>query len=368
MNATLKELDKQKALRQVLSKLKKSHPSLRIGIGTNDDFGYIPTPFPSVNELIGGGIPRGRFTTICGPERTAKGTLLLQTIAHNQAADPNFTVLWTDAEGASQPAWAQHLGVDLDRVILQEYDTEVCVDAENLLQVGLQLLETKLIDMWVIDSISALLPKSENKKDLKEDTMMETSRLMGKFYRKSVRLLRPDTEYKGCACVLIGQVYTVPTATGAGLDAVRGGNAVKHWAHLRVKARRGNKDEVTTPSRHVTQPDGSISNMPGGWAQHLKVEKTRINDKEGQEVILQFVNGLGLDSINSTITTLLANNIVTRSGAWFYHELLPDGKLQGKESLVNYLSSDAQVRDQMLAQLASLSDSLIIEEAITNED
>ena len=300
-------MNKIKQVDQILAKIKKEHPSLRIGIGLSTNYERIPTPFPSLNTLIGGGFPRSKFTTVCGAEQTGKGTSVLQTIAHNQAEDSDFIALWLDAEGAFEAQWAEQLGLDMDRIILLEYDSEYAKNAENLLQIALDLFEQKVIDMCVIDSISALLPKGEDEKDLEGSTMMETARLMGKFFRKAIRLIRPDGDFKGTACVLIGQVYNVPSHSNVTLTEVRGGNAVKHWAHLRLKTRRGNKDEFTSAPENITQPDGEVKKLSRGWAQHLKLEKTRCNDKEGQEVILQFFHGRGLDSTNSAITTLLAH-------------------------------------------------------------
>jgi len=342
--------DKKKRIENSLRELRKKSPNLRLGFGETVATTFFPTPFVTLNKLNGGGVPYGKFGTIAGPEQTGKGTLLLQIIAHAQSLDPDFIALWTDAEGAFEEAWARQLGVDMDRLLIQEYDTEHCVNAETLLEAGLSVIKSQAIDLWVVDSLGALLPKSEDEKTMSEQTMMEVPRIMSKFYRKACKSIAPDPsqDFKGTATIFVGQVYSVPTTHPAGLEAVKGGNAVKHWAHYRWKTRRGNRDEGPGMGK-VTFPDGTEKPIPVGWAQRIKLEKTRINGLEGQEVLLQFRLGRGLDSIHSAITALFANEIFERSGGWIKHDLLPDGKIQGKDKLVDLLSADEDLRNKLIS-------------------
>ena len=342
MTATEKET-KLKQLHKIVDKLNKKN-ELRLGFGQVEPLVFIETPFPTLNELSGGGFPRGKYTTIAGPERTAKGTLLLQTIAHSMAMDPNFTVLWTDVEDALDEPWCIALGVDMSRVLVQKY-SEDATYFEKLLDAGLELIGTGAIDMWVIDSVAALIPKAEDDKLIEDNAMLDLQRKLPLFLRKGSHVI----SLAKTACILIGQIYNAPSATYT-TEEVKGGNGLKHWAHLRLLTRRGNKQEHPDPV-DIMMPDGTSRKLLPGWAMHIKNDKTRINKNEGQSIVLKFMYGRGLDSVHSAITTLFAHSVFEQSGAWFYHKALPDGKVQGKPSLVSLLESDDSLRTKLLQEL-----------------
>lgn len=347
--------EKLKKLEKAISSIKsqKGNEGLKLGFGDLPPVNFIPTPFPSLNDLTGGGFPRGKNTTLAGAERTAKSTLMLQTIAHNQSLDPNFIALWTDAENAWDPIWAQKMGVDLNRVIVQQYSDSASY-AEKLLDHGIDLIATKAIDIWVIDSVAALLMKSEEDKKVEENTMLDLQRKLPVFFRKCIRLISPTENFPGTAVVLIGQIYNVPNTTGYPLVEVKGGNALKHWAYLRLMTRRGGKDE-SPPTIKLTMPDGTTRQVPSGWAQHIKLEKTKTNDKENQEIVLQFYYGRGLDSIGSIFSCLLFYNIVERAGGWYKNELFPEGKIQGREAVLDFLKENPDVTKQLVSKLEHLT-------------
>lgn len=180
---------------------------------------FFSTPFPTVTNLIGG-IPRGRFTTIAGPEHTGKGAFCAQLVAYLQNQDPNFICLWTDAENAFDEEWAKKLGIDLDRLILQKYNPSAMM-MERLLDDALELVKEAKIDLWIVDSIGALVPKNdvyESKgkvlinKSLESTNMLNLQRKLGEFYRKANIIISPEGDYKGCAVVMIGQVKSISLA------------------------------------------------------------------------------------------------------------------------------------------------------------
>jgi recombination protein RecA len=347
--------EKKKALNSILGKLKKSSKrDLNIGFGEVEEYTFIKTPFPTVNTLMGGGIPKGKFGVIAGPSMTAKSALLMQIIAYNQDLDPDFVALWSDAEESLDEAWAIRLGVDLDRLIVHRYDESVdYAYAEELLEQGLQLMEAHAIDMWVIDSIGALLPKAEVVKTLTENQMLDIQRKLGVFFRRGITSIAPKKgeNWKGTAVAMIGQVYTVPSAS-VKLEEVRGGNSVKHWAHWRLKTRRGNRDEGPGTEK-VTLPDGEVKDIARGWAQHVKLDKTKQNDKEGQEVILQFMHGRGLDSEMCAITALFAHDTFAKGGGgWYTHENFPgDNRIRGKESVIEFLKENKEICKDLIQEL-----------------
>ena len=240
---------------------------------------------------------------------------------------------------------------------------------EALLDDALSIISSKSIDMWVVDSIGALEPKADEEKTIEENKMLNLQRKLGEFFRKAIKYIASTADWEGCACILIGQVYNVPTTTGVGLEEVRGGNSVKHWAHYRWKTRRGNRLEGPDPIK-LKMPDGERRNIVPGWAQHIKLDKSKLNDKEGQEIILQFVYGRGLDSTNSAITALIAHGIVERNGPMYYHKRFLDypdaanaeGKIRGKDSTIKFLSENIDVRDELVKEM----DQLLTENASNN--
>lgn len=336
-------MSKRAELEKVLKDLNKKK-NLRLGFNDIPEIEYYETPFVTFNKLTGGGFPKAKYTTIAGPEKTGKTTLILQTIGYLMSQDPEFTVLWTDAEDTLTKKWSSIHGIDEDRFILQRYSQDA-ESFEKLADDAIKIIETGGVNMWVIDSVGALLTKAEMEKDVNDETMLTLPRKLSLFFRKTANTVSNN---KVC-CLLIGQVYTVPAANYAQYE-VKGGNALKHWASLRIMTRRGNKDEAPPPVK-IRMPDGETRQVPSGWAQHLKVDKTKLNENEGQEILLQFILGRGLDSVTASITALLGSETIERKGGWYYHDKLPDGKIQGKDTLISFLTENRSVLDEIVKEL-----------------
>lgn len=346
-----------KALNKLLEKLKD------LGITRASEatkYGFYDTPFATVNSLIGG-LPIGRFTTLAGPEHTGKGAFCMQQVAHLQARDPEFVCLWTDAESAFDEAWAVKLGVDLDRVILQKYTSEVN-SMELLMDNALQLIKATKINMWVVDSIGALLPKNDGyttkgkvttDKSLEGTNMLNLQRKLGEFYRKANIFIapRPKEDHPGTAVIMVGQIYAVPTAN-ATINEVKGGNAVKHWAHLRLMMRRGPRSDWPDVME-IRSPSGQTIKVFPGWSGRMKVEKTRINANEGQEVLLPFTHGKGFDSRVSTINSAFGLELIKRSGSRYDNEFLPEGKMVGKDKVIAYFNDNEEAYQKLYDQVMS---------------
>lgn len=349
---------KKKQLNKILDKMRtlKSNIGMKIGFGEIDPIEFYDTPFPTVNTLLGGGFPKGKFSVIAGPSMTGKTTLLMQWIGYQMRKDPEFVCLWTDAENALDIDWCQRLGIDIDRLVVQTHSSEPETNnMETLLEQGIKIVGSGSINAWIIDSIGALIPKSEQDKELVEGKMLDLQRKMGEFFRKSNPVMRENKT----ACVFVGQVYTVPSHSGA-FEEVRGGNAVKHWVSVRIKTRRGRKD--LGPGEHeITLPDGTKKKLTKGWPQVFKLDKTKINDKESQEVVLQFMYGRGFDSEECAISALFANDVLTKKGAWYHHPLFPedtkgDHKIQGKSATVEFLQAHPGLVEKLSADMdASLA-------------
>jgi len=352
------------ATNKEIDKILKDYKDLGITRASDaTKYEFYSTPFSTVNNLIGG-IPRARFCTIAGPEHTGKGAFCAQLIAHLQAEDPDFVCLWSDFESSFDDKWASNLGVDLDRLLIQRYTTDVDT-MEKALDQALEIVKSVKPNMWIIDSIGALIPKGDvydskgTSKSLENPNMLNLQRKLGEFYRKANIMIAPSKDYKGCAVILIGQIYTVPDAHTT-LEAVKGGNAVKHWAHLRLMFRRGPKSDWPEKVK-IKTPDGETREVFPGWSGRIKVEKTRINANEGKEVLLPFKHGLGFDSKSTTINSAFGLGLIARTGAYYSSPHLPEGKVQGKETVIKFFNDNQEAynklyQDVMSAAMVSVED------------
>lgn len=351
-------LEKSKKLNKAIDKLNEKYGNKVIYPASeyvNNEL--LPSPWATVNNLTGGGVPRGRFTTVVGPSQVGKTTILFQWIAHLQSLDPNFYALLTETENSLDRAWMEKLGIDMDRLFIQDFSSGISlgkINMESILQAGLDLIEdSRAIDLWMINSLGGLMPKAEVEKDLEGNTMMDFPKRMGLFYRKANPIVSPFGDFKGTAVVFVGHVYTVPTTTGVSLEEVRGGNAVKHWAHVRLSMRRGPRDEGPDPV-NIRMPDGKTKKLPLGWAGRVRLEKTRQNDKEGQEVLVPFRLGVGFDSQEATIQAAFGQGLITRSGPTYSHSTFPDGKLKGREAVIKFLKESPEALQKISDELTNI--------------
>lgn len=335
-------------IKNLIDKINKQAGSdvLKIASDT-EDYGTLTTPFDTVNNLIGG-IPIARFTTVAGAEHTGKGAFCLQLIAHQQSLNPDFITLWTDAESSFVPEWAEKLGVDLSRVIIQKY-SRTQDTMEKILDSALNIIKnSNLINLWIVDSIGALVPKhdvydsKDKEKSLEGTNMLHLQRKLGEFYRKANVIISPDkaSNYAGCAVVMIGQVYTVPDAY-VPLEAVKGGNAVKHWAHLRLMFRRGPKSEWPEKVT-ITSADGNEYDVYPGWAGRIKVDKTRVNNNEGKEISITFMQNKGFDSFFATINAAFGLKIIQRAGGTYTSDIFPTEKWRGREGVIKFFEDTSK--------------------------
>jgi len=337
-----------------ITKLLKDFKDLGITTATDSiKYNFFDTPFPSINSLIGG-LPKGRFTTLGGSEHTGKGAFCLQLVAYHQAKDPDFVALWTDAESSFDETWAKKLGVDLDRLIIQRYTTEVN-SMEKLLDAALGALKAIPFGMWIIDSIGALLPKDDayetkgkvvSDKSLEGTKMLNLQRKLGEFFRKANIFIAPRKGYEGCAVISLGQVY-LDVNSYIPLDVIKGGNAFKHWAHLRLMFKRGPKSDWPEAIK-IRTPDGQVREVFPGWSGRIKIEKTRINANEGKEILLPFKHGIGFDSVQATINSAFGLGLIERSGPTYKNQYLPGGMLKGKDQVVKFFTDNPEA----LAKLA----------------
>lgn len=342
------------ANKKLLNQLKKLNEKTGAGLKLASELKNTPlldTPFPTLNTIIGG-IPFGKFTTVAGKQHSGKGAFCAQLVAHHMQQNPDFIVLWSDLENSLDYDWLTTLGVDLDRVIVQKYTRELNT-MEKVLDNALTIIkETNLINMWVLDSIGALLPKADiysgkdKERSLEEANMLNLQRKLGEFFRKANSIVSPDeaSGYEGCAVICISHVYDSPDQYAG--PQVKGGNAFMHWAHLRLMLDRAPK-AYWPAEMEITGIDGNKKKIRPGWAGKFKIDKTRINQNEGQDVILTFMLGRGFDSEDSLISAAFGLNVFERAGPTYKCELLPEGKIKGKDALISYFKENKEAFEKL---------------------
>lgn len=304
------------------------------------------TGFTALDAVTGGGFPEGKFSVILGEERTCKTTLCLHTIAQEQKKNPDAIWIWDDAENSFDTGWAEKIGVDLDRLLMVPplllEDSVTCI--EDMIRDG-------GVSGVVIDSISAWLPSQEVKKDkddkeftktVHSDTMGLLARVIGKVFR---RMNLPVSHHK-ISWVSITHVY-VPIGTPFPVLQGKGGNALKHWCHLRLltSRRKGAQNEKMP----FQMPDGRIVELVPHYEAVFKVDKTRQGPTESQQVAIPFIFNRGLSEDDSVIDMAFAYGVVTNSGAWWTHPSFVDfdgakaGRIQGRDNVVKAIKSSPEL-------------------------
>ncbi len=341
------------SLKRIIKKFKIQ--GAKIGIASEMDLEYakMKTPFPSVNLITGGGFPHGKTTCITGPSGSGKSCLAAQTMAYNQVINPELVCLWIDAENSWDSEWMEKLGVDVSRVFV----AQLMEDLEETLNMIIDLVKDKAVDLIVYDSIGALASRAEfetaggKQRGVDDSDVGLIARKMSKFFRMVTQKLGRS----GCVNLMIGQVYTTPTQYG-GIDTVKGGNSFKHHTHLRLMTRR-TKDEAKRLK--VTMPDGEKRFVVTGWKQQIKIDKTKQSATEGYAVTVPFSTGTGLIAAESCILSALQTGLIEQKGAWYFWK---DEKFQGKPKAMAYFLDN----EEEYAELMTLLNQMSMEDLIAN--
>lgn len=371
---------KRDRLTGLLRDINKMNPKGAVGF-LNDknilakvNYEKLSTGIPQVDQIMDGGIPRGKFTVFTGKAGSGKSTMAMQVVAQHLQNDEDAIWVWVDSENSWDSGWAKTMGVDESRVIWIQSDI-----MEDCLQQMIDLAKSGDISGCVLDSIGALLPRAEVENPTKSAAAVATSRTLrqenvavlnrkiGQFYRSA----GPTMAHNNVACILISHVYTDINSMGHGERLItKGGNATAHWAHLRVGFRRRTDMDMQV---EIIMPDGRKAKTFSGFQSVIKVEKSKQGAHEGHEVFIPFTKGIGFDSKQCTINAALVNGIFTQRGAWIYSDLLPnEGKVQGKKKLFDLILGNDELysrvlNDVLIATSEELVDSKTGEVILTPE-
>lgn len=315
--------EKKKALDLALSQIEKQFGKgsiMRLGEGAKLDLEFIPTGCLDLDLALGiGGVPRGRMIEIYGPESSGKTTVALHIIAEAQKAGGNAAFI--DAEHALDPGYAEKLGVDIENLVISQPDT-----GEQALEITEALVRSGAVDVVVVDSVAALVPKAEIEGEMGDSHMGLQARLMSQALRK----LTGAVNKSNTTIIFINQLREKIGVMFGNPETTTGGKALKFYASIRMDIRRIDS---------IKQGDAIIGNRT-----RVKVVKNKVSPPFKQAEF-DIMYGKGISKIGSILDAGVTAEIVNKSGSWFSYN---DQKLgQGRENSKEYLTQNPEIADEI---------------------
>ncbi|ARD41462.1 recombinase RecA [Actinomyces gaoshouyii] len=323
MPAATQNQDRSKALATALAQIDKSFGKgsvMRLGDDSRPPVAVIPTGSTALDVALGiGGLPRGRIIEIYGPESSGKTTVALHAVASAQRAGGNAAFI--DAEHALDPVYAKALGVDTDNLLVSQPDT-----GEQALEIADMLIRSGGLDIIVIDSVAALVPKAEIEGEMGDSHVGLQARLMSQALRKITGALSAT----GTTAIFINQLREKIGVFFGSPETTTGGKALKFYASVRIDVRR-----------IQTLKDGD---QPVGNRTRAKVVKNKMAPpfKQAEFDILY---GRGISREGGLLDLGVENGIVRKSGAWFTYGT--DQLGQGKENARAFLADNPALADEI---------------------
>jgi len=316
--------EKLKALQLTLDKLEKTYGKgtvMKLSDNVVLDVPAISTGSLGLDMALGiGGIPRGRVIEIYGPESSGKTTLSMHCIAEAQKA--GGLAAFIDAEHAFDKAYAEKLGIDTENLLISQPDS-----GEQALEITEHLIRSGAIDIIVIDSVAALVPRGELEGEMGDSKMGLQARLMSQALRKLTGAINKT----GCACVFINQLREKIGVMFGNPETTTGGNALKFYASVRLDIRR------------IGQIKDGPDNILGNRTK-VKVVKNKVSPPF-KVVEFDIMYGEGISKVGEIIDLGVEFEIVKKAGSWFSYE---GNKLgQGRDAVKNLLLDNPELMDEI---------------------
>jgi len=332
----MEEKNRQKAIELAVSSIEKEYGKgsimrLKDGESVLHDVEVIPTGSIGLDIALGiGGYPKGRIIEIYGPESSGKTTLTLHAIASVQRA--GGVAAFIDAEHALDPAYARKLGVKTDELLVSQPDF-----GEQALEIADMLVRSNAVDIIVIDSVAALVPKAEIEGDMGDSHVGLQARLMSQALRK----LTGTVARSNCLLVFINQIRMKIGVMFGSPETTTGGNALKFYASVRLDIRRiGQIKEAASSDKKDPVAIGNRT--------RVKVVKNKMAPPF-REVEFDILYGQGISKAGDIIDLATDLGIVDKSGAWFSFGGERIG--QGRENAKTYLDQHPQLMDKLEAMI-----------------
>ena len=342
-------MEKDKALDAALSQIERAFGKgsiMRLGQSTNIDIEAISTGSLGIDIALGiGGLPKGRIVEIYGPESSGKTTLALSVIA--QAQKKGGTCAFIDAEHALDPSYAKKIGVDIENLLISQPDA-----GEQALEIADTLVRSGAIDVLVVDSVAALVPKAELEGEMGDSHMGLQARLMSQALRK----LTSTVSRSNTLIIFINQIRMKIGVMFGNPETTTGGNALKFYASVRMDIRRigaiKDKDDVI------------------GSQTRVKIVKNKVAPPF-KTVDFDIMYGEGISKTGELIDLGVKAGIVEKSGAWFSYKGEKLG--QGRENAKLFLKENPSVAEEIESKIRADAGHLTTEmigddEPIESED
>ena len=327
--------EKLKALQLTIEKLEKTYGKgavMKLSDEKVADLPSIPTGSLGLDIALGiGGIPRGRIIEVYGPESSGKTTLTMHCIAEAQKA--GGLAAFIDAEHAFDKSYAEKLGIDTENLLISQPD-----NGEQALEIAEHLIRSGAIDIIVIDSVAALVPKGELEGEMGDSKMGLQARLMSQALRK----LTGTINKTGCSCIFINQLREKIGVVFGNPETTTGGNALKFYSSVRLDIRR------------IGQIKESSDNILGNRTR-VKVVKNKVAPPF-KVVEFDIMYGEGISKAGEILDLGVELGIIKKSGSWFSYN---DEKLgQGRDTVKNLILDNPELSEELESKVkAKVNDS-----------
>lgn len=312
-------IEKKKALEMALSQIEKQFGKgavMKLGENSHMSIETIPTGAIGLDIALGvGGVPKGRIVEVFGPESSGKTTVALHVVAEAQKAGGEAAFI--DAEHALDPNYAKNLGVDIDNLIVSQPDT-----GEQALEIAEALVRSGAIDIIVVDSVAALVPKAEIDGEMGDSHIGLQARLMSQALRKLAGVINKSNT----TCIFINQLREKVGVMFGNPETTPGGRALKFYSSVRLDVRR-----IET----LKQGTEFIGNRT-----KVKVVKNKVAPPF-KEAEFDIIYGKGISKEGSILDVAVNLDIVNKSGSWFSYNGQRIG--QGRENVKNFLLENPEI-------------------------
>lgn len=334
--------EKQKALSLVLNQIERNFGKgsiMRLGDAARMKVETIPTGALTLDLALGGGLPKGRIIEIYGPESSGKTTVALHALAEVQKS--GGVAAFVDAEHALDPVYAQALGVNIDELLVSQPDT-----GEMGLEVVDQLVRSSAIDVVVVDSVAALVPRAEIEGEMGDAHVGLQARLMSQALRKITGSIGKSQ----CTVIFLNQLRQKIGVSYGNPETTTGGNALKFYASVRLDIRR-----IQTLKKGTEEY---------GIRAKVKVAKNKVAPPF-RIAEFDILFGQGISTMGCLVDLAEQTGVILRKGAWYSYE--GDNVAQGRDNTVLRLIEDkafaTRVEAQVREKLAISGGAVVVEEA-----
>ena len=336
--------EKLKALDAALSQIEKQHGKgsvMKLGdSSSNMNIETVPTGSISLDIALGlGGVPKGRIIEIYGPESSGKTTVALHMVAEVQKR--GGIAGFIDAEHALDPVYAKNIGVDIDNLYISQPDF-----GEQALEITETMVRSGAIDIVIVDSVAAIVPKAEIDGEMGDSHVGLQARLMSQALRKLTAVISKSN----CIVIFINQLREKIGVMFGNPETTTGGRALKFYSSVRMDVR---KTETLKSGGDVV-----------GSRTRIKIVKNKIAPPF-KEAEFDIMFGEGISKVGDILDLAAENNIISKSGAWYAYEGNKIG--QGRENAKNYLKENPAVCDEVEKRVRTLFDLEVASDEVEEE-